>query len=142
MLVRLLYASRAVEPIQNPTVDAILDTSRSNNREHGITGILCYSDDLFVQVLEGCRDKVGDLFANIMRDPRHHQVRLLHYEEIRERRFGAWNMGQVNASKVNPSLLLKYSEKAELSPFDCSGLATLALLDELIATASVVNRCN
>ncbi len=140
MLVRLLYASRALQPVQPPTVDAILDIARSNNRENGITGILCYSDDLFVQVLEGCRDEVSELFVKIARDSRHHQVRLLHYEEIRERRFGAWNMGQVNVSKVNPSLLLKYAKRAELNPFDCSGLATMALLDELIATASVVNR--
>lgn len=142
MLVRLLYASRAVPPIQQQTIDAILETSRLNNREHGITGILCYSDDLYVQVLEGSRDEVSKLLANIMRDPRHHEVRLLHFEEIRERRFGAWNMGQVNAAKINPSLLLKYAESAELNPFVSTGHATLALLDELIATASVVNRCS
>jgi hypothetical protein len=49
-------------------------------------------------------------------------------------------MGQVNIAKVNPTLLLKYSERAELNPFSCSGQASMALLDELIATASVVSR--
>jgi len=142
MLVRLLYASRAASPLSNETVESILDTSRINNRNRGITGILCYSDDLFIQVLEGSRDNVCDLYNTIANDKRHQQVRILHFEEIRERRFGAWNMGQVNIAKINPSLLLKYSEKAELNPFNCSGLASLALLDELIATASVVNRCN
>ena len=142
MLVRLLYASRAAAPLSNSTIDSILDTSRANNRSRGITGILCYSEDLFIQVLEGSRDAVCELYNTIIQDARHKQVRIPHYEEIRERRFGAWNMGQVNISKINPSLLLKYSEKPELNPFDCSGLASLALLDELIATASVVNRCN
>jgi len=47
---------------------------------------------------------------------------------------------QVNAAKVNPSLLLKYAERAELDPFIGSGRAAMALLDELIATASVVSR--
>ena len=49
-------------------------------------------------------------------------------------------MGQVNIAKVNPSLLLKYAEKAVLNPFTSSGKASMALLDELIATASVLNR--
>ena len=51
-------------------------------------------------------------------------------------------MGQVNIAKVNPALLLKYSEKAVLNPFTCSGHASMALLDELAATASVVSRGN
>jgi len=142
MLVRLLYASRAVSPLSTSTIESILDTSRTNNRGRGITGILCYSDDLFIQVLEGGRDNVCELYNTIVKDTRHEQVRILHFEEIRERRFGAWNMGQVNISKINPSLLLKYSEKPELNPFNCTGMASMALLDELIATASVVNRCN
>ena len=67
-------------------------------------------------------------------------MRILSFEEIRERRFGSWTMGQVNLAKVNPSLLLKYGERAALSPFDCSGHATMALLEELIETSLVVNR--
>jgi len=142
MLVRLLYASRAAAPLLNTTIDSILEQSRNNNRGRGITGILCYNDDLFIQVLEGSRDTVCDLYNTIVKDPRHHEVRILHFEEIRERRFGAWIMGQVNISRINSSLLLKYSEKPELNPFNCSGEASLALLYELIATASVVNRTN
>ena len=75
-----------------------------------------------------------------MRDNRHAHVCILSYEEIRERRFGGWTMGQVNIAKVNASLLLKYSETPAVDPFGCSGRATMALLDELVATASIVNR--
>ena len=140
MLVRLLYASLATHKLSATDIDKILEQSRSNNRANGITGILCYSDDLFIQVLEGGRDAVNQLYNAIVRDPRHSQVCILHFEEIGERRFGAWNMGQVNIAKVNPSLLLKYSESAKLNPFACSGKASMALLDELIASAAVVSR--
>lgn len=140
MLVRLLYASRATAPFSTAIVDSILEQSRKNNPSQGITGILCFSDDLFIQVLEGGRDEVCELYNKIVRDDRHCDVRILTYEEISERRFGGWSMGQVNIAKINPSLLLKYSEKAVLNPFTCSGLASMALLDELIATASVVSR--
>jgi hypothetical protein len=49
-------------------------------------------------------------------------------------------MGQVNLTKVNPSLLLKYSDKPVLDPFTVSGRASMALLEELIATAQIVGR--
>jgi hypothetical protein len=140
MLVRLLYASRATQPQNVSVYDSILEQSRTHNPQLGITGILCYSDNVFIQVLEGGRDEVCELYNTIARDRRHQEVRILSFEEIRERRFGAWTMGQVNLAKVNPSLLLKYGERAELNPFACSGTATLALLDELIATAQVASR--
>lgn len=140
MLVRLLYASRATQAPSAAVVDSILAQSRQRNPERGITGILCYSDDIFLQVLEGARDEVCETFNSIVRDPRHVNVRLLKFEEIGERRFGGWTMGQVNMAKVNPSLLLKYAAKPVLDPFSLPGNASLALLEELIATASVLGR--
>jgi Sensors of blue-light using FAD len=140
MLVRLLYASRAAAPLTTPILDSIMEQSRENNPRQGITGLLCFSGDIFIQVLEGGRDAICELFNTIVRDNRHLNVRILIYEEIAERRFGGWTMGQVNIAKVNSSLLLKHSEKAELNPFGCSGHASMALLDELVATAAVVSR--
>jgi Sensors of blue-light using FAD len=140
MLVRLLYASRAAKALNAKTVATILAACQRNNPAHGITGVLCYSDQIFLQVLEGGRDAVCDTFNTIVRDTRHEQVRLLSFEEISERRFGGWSMGQVNIEKVNSSLLMKYAEKAELNPFAVSGKVSMALLEELIATASVLGR--
>ena len=83
---------------------------------------------------------VSDLFGHIQKDPRHKDVALLHYEEIEERRFGGWTMGQVNLQKLNHSILLKYSEKPELDPYSVSGRVSLALLEELMATAAIIGR--
>ena len=140
MLVRLLYASRAAAPLTASVVESILAQSRQHNPRLGITGILCYSNDLFLQVLEGGRDEVCELYNTIVRDERHDHVRILSYEEIAERRFGNWTMGHVDVTTVNPSLLLKYAELPVLNPFSCSGKASLALLDELLATAAVIGR--
>jgi hypothetical protein len=140
MLVRCLYASRAAKPLVSAVLDSILEQSSVNNPARGITGLLCYTDDLFVQVIEGGRDPVCELFNSILRDDRHVGVRLLAYEEIGERRFGNWSMGKVDIRDVNPALLLKYSEKAALDPFATSGRATLALLEELVATGAIVGR--
>ena len=93
-----------------------------------------------MQVLEGGRDTVNALYNAIVRDGRHHDVMVLHYEEITERRFSGWTMGQVNLARINPSIVLKYSDRPVLDPFSVSGRASLAMLEELIATASIVGR--
>jgi hypothetical protein len=139
MLVRLLYASRAVDPATN-SIDEILTKSRQYNPSSGITGILCYGGGIFLQAIEGGRMAVSDLYGHIQKDPRHKDVVLLHYEEISERRFGGWTMGQVNMSKINASILLKYAERPELDPYSVSGKVSLALLEELMATASIIGR--
>ena len=140
MLVRLLYASRSVKPIGPDDIDSILTQSRKHNPELGITGILCQSGDVFMQVLEGGRMAVNHLYTQIVRAQRHSDVAVLHFEEIAERRFAGWTMGQVNLAKVNPSTLLKYSEKPTLDPYSMSGRVSLALLEELIATAQIIGR--
>ena len=88
----------------------------------------------------GSRKNVSEVYNRIAADPRHSEVQILIFEEIPERRFANWTMGQVNLAKVNASLLLKYSETPTIDPFACSGRATLALLDELIANGAVIWR--
>ena len=138
MLVRLMYASRAAAAVDHDELLAILRQSKGNNPALGITGLLCYSDGIFIQALEGGRNAVNRLYNQIAADPRHNDVLLLSYEEIGERRFAGWAMGQVNMSRLNPALLLKYSATAELDPYSVSGKVSLALFDELVATASVM----
>jgi hypothetical protein len=140
MLVRLLYASRAAEPVTAELVDSILRSSHEHNPKLGITGVLCYGGDVYMQVLEGGRSAVNNLYNTIVRDSRHREVMLLKYGEIAERRFAGWTMGHVNLKKINPSLLLKHSELPELDPFAVTGGASMALLEDLMATASVLGR--
>ncbi len=142
MLVRLLYASRAAGPVAPEAIEAILAQSRAHNPALGITGVLCQSGEVFMQVLEGGRDAVNRLYNQIVRDERHRDVVLLHYEEVAERAFPGWTMGQVNLARVNPSTLLKYGEKPVLDPYAISGRAAMALLQELIASAQVIGRAS
>ena len=138
MLVRLMYASRATETVRPEMLNAILKKSTHNNPAVGVTGVLCFSGDIFLQVLEGGRAQVSRLYNRIAQDPRHQDVVLLSYDEIDERSFAGWAMGQVNMSRLNPALLLKYSEAAVLDPYAVSGKVSMALFNELVATASVM----
>ena len=140
MLVRLLYASRAAQPVSGEVIDSILAQSRRHNPELGITGVLCQSGDMFMQLLEGGRMAVNRLYVQIVRDERHRDVVLLHYEEVSERRYAGWTMGQVNLAKISPTTLLKYSETPKLDPYALPGAVSMALLDELVATAQIIGR--
>ena len=139
MLVRLMYASRAAESVDADALAAILKRSKENNPKVGVTGVLCFcfNAGIFLQVLEGGRNAVSGLYNRISGDARHRDVALLSYEEIGERSFSSWSMGQVNMGRLNPALLLKYSESATLDPYAVSGKASLALFNELVATASI-----
>ena len=139
MLVRLLYASRAVDTSPE-AIESILHQSRDHNPGTGVTGVLCYGGGIFLQAIEGGRMAISALYGHIQRDPRHKDVVLLNYEEISERRFAGWTMGEVNMTRINASILLKYAEKPELDPYSVSGTVSLALLEELMATASIIGR--
>jgi len=139
MLVRLLYVSRATDKDAR-AIESILDQSRHHNVSNGITGVLCYGGGIFLQAIEGGRAAVNTLYNHIVSDKRHTDVVLLHYQEITERRFGGWTMGQVNLAKLNTSIVLKYSERPEFDPYAVSGAVSLALLEELMATASIIGR--
>jgi hypothetical protein len=137
MLVRLMYASRSSTEVNQVELQAILKKSKANNPGLGVTGVLCFSSGIFLQVLEGGRLAVSQLYNRIASDKRHHDVVLLSYQEIEERSFSCWSMGQVNLSSLNPGVLMKYSETATLDPYSVSGAASMALFNELVATASI-----
>jgi hypothetical protein len=140
MLVRLLYASRASDTMTAESLALIMKQSKTNNAKSGITGVLCLSEGIFLQVLEGGRSAVSQLYNRIAGDARHRDVVLLHYQEINERRFAGWSMGEVNMARLNPALLLKYSETATLDPYAVSGAVSMALFEELVATAAVMGK--
>ncbi len=140
MLVRLLYSSEAAGPVSSKLLDDILSQSRRHNPELGVTGMLCVADATFIQVLEGGRDEVCEIYNAIVRYARHQKIRLLSYEEISERKFGAWTMAHVQANKINPAVVLKYFKRAKFDPNEASGHATMALLHELVASAAIGSR--
>lgn len=140
MLVRLLYASRAREPFETDMLDTIAAVSVERNPQLGITGVLCYGDGCFLQALEGDRDAVSRLYHRIAVDPRHHDLTLLHYQEIVAREFAGWAMGHVNTGRVNAATLLKFFPQAAFDPYRIGGEAALALLGDLIAGAAIVAR--
>jgi hypothetical protein len=131
MLVRVLYASRAVGPQTTTVTSSILTTAKAYNRKHQITGVLCQGDGLYLQVLEGERSVVNRLYATIISDLRHKDVEMLHLEEITQRRFPDWSMALVNLSDNDPMVQMQHPE---FDPFSASGTFMMMFIDELISS--------
>ena len=92
-LVQLVYASRMPSRLPLSEILAIIRAAQHRNAERGITGVMSFGEDCFLQVLEGPRDAVNRLYATLIADPRHTDLTILGYEEITTRRFAEWSMG-------------------------------------------------
>ena len=140
MLVRLIYASRACEPITDKLLDDIVRAARKHNPANGITGVLTHSGEVFLQALEGGREQVNLLYDRLMRDPRHADLTILDYSEIDARQYPNWSMGRGKLDRVNLTLLLKYSPLPVLDPYCMPGKSVAHLLQELVQSASFICR--
>ena len=90
----LVYNSIAdPRDIDEADLMGILAASRQHNQLRGITGFLLYHRGEFVQLLEGERDTVRQVYFDyIVRDPRHTNVKLCWDFEIEQRSFRDWSM--------------------------------------------------
>ena len=95
MYYQLVYRSIALNTSKDVVRD-ILGSSRKNNPGSGITGCLIFRDNFYLQILEGQREAVKELFYTIEDDNRHEKIELLHQGECSERIFNDWNMAFVD----------------------------------------------
>ena len=91
----IIYVSLATRDMAQAELLALLDASRARNEAHGITGLLMYHRQEFLQLLEGERDEVEALFNTIHDDARHQQVYTLWEGPVTARSFDRWAMGFV-----------------------------------------------
>jgi hypothetical protein len=88
----IIYMSTAAVPFSPDELKALLEVSRRNNAALGITGLLLYKDEHFLQVIEGEKTVVEKLFARISCDHRHTHILELFREETPARDFPDWSM--------------------------------------------------
>ncbi len=135
MQIRLLYVSRAVGPQTSTVTATVLGQARGHNGTHGITGVLCQGQGLYLQVLEGPRAAVNELYARIVTDRRHTQVQLLQLEEITNRRYPQWSMALVDLSDRDAMVQMGHPE---FDPFSASGALVMTLVGELVAAGRAI----
>lgn len=90
---QIIYLSQTRDRLSEADLEAILSTARKNNKAQNVTGMLLYSGNTFLQVLEGPRKVVDDIYDRIFLDERHARVRMLRAKDVETREFDDWSMG-------------------------------------------------
>ncbi|MEO1006996.1 MAG: BLUF domain-containing protein [Planctomycetota bacterium] len=115
-LFHLTYVShRATGVTDDDVIDGIVLPAMAKNYRLGVTGCLWFGRERFVQVLEGERATVEDLFDAIRVDERHYSVDLLGTEPIAERNFARFSMRTI-ASDAPESIATLIREASERPP--------------------------
>lgn len=128
-MIQIAYLSFATPTFKMDTdrhISNILNKARDNNARHNITGQLIYRAGIFVQLLEGDKEKVQRLFGAIVLDRANHEnIRVLLNQDLKERIFPDWSMAYRNLDNaaldlVNSVLpwrnLTRFSENGDAVP--------------------------
>jgi hypothetical protein len=77
---------------------SLLQQCMKNNARNGVTGMMLYGNETFLQALEGAEEVVDPLIEAIRRDPRHIDMQVLHRRPIQQREYSDWSMGFMRVS--------------------------------------------
>jgi len=110
MLVKTIYISRSTGPQTSTMTGSILKTALVFNRVNQVTGVLCQGQGFFIQVLEGERTVINQLYGRIVRDSRHKDVEMVCFEEISQRQFKDWSMALIDLSDTDPMVVMQHPE--------------------------------
>jgi hypothetical protein len=119
-LIQIIYVSRSTFPPLpaergiEPSVGRILTQSRRNNAARGLVGALYFGDGCFFQCLEGREAEVDRLYATLLEDPRHTDLKVLSRRAIERTGFATWSMKYVPLDAQMKELL----RQRGLSAFD------------------------
>jgi hypothetical protein len=140
-LMRLIYVSEPSAGYNTRAVsDNVIDKARELNQIDGITGMLMVSESHFIQVIEGESARLSACFSRIQHDARHQKIEIMEAVEVHERHFADWSMFYGDMSKLEPSLMKRFSRGAVFDPREMNALSLLLFLSS--ATASLTFQSN
>jgi len=135
-LIRLMYCSKPAPSFQPGHIKEILHLARERNQAACVTGALVFHRKWFLQVIEGSRGAVTELFLRIARDPRHEQVHLMECVDVHERHFGEWNMAYCADTDAMRGTVLRFAGTSEFAPTEMSATSALRLMAAITGAAS------
>lgn len=143
-LVQIVYVSRSTfttMPAElgiEPSVARILAQSRVNNARRDLVGALYFGDGCFFQCLEGHAAEVERLYAALLRDPRHTDLKVLVRRPIERTSFATWAMKYVPLDAEMKGLLRELG-LATFDPYRFDQAAVARVL-ELLGTGRNLDR--
>lgn len=112
-MIRLIYVSELAESLSLTDIQNIWSTSIRNNKLTDIHGLLLFKNNNFLQVLEGDREILTQLFFKLKNDKRHRKIKLLGEEDITHFEFTPWFMGYIMSNEQVNQILKKHISKSK-----------------------------
>ncbi len=98
---QIIYVSGAATPFSRQDLRSLARFAAERNERLGVTGLLLYGNQRFMQVLEGDIETVGGIFEVIRNDPRHYGVFVLSRRFILFRQFADWSMRLAGPGEIS-----------------------------------------
>lgn len=131
ILVSMTYASRANPNVSAEDFNEILQQAQENNAANGITGMLTFNKDYFLQTIEGPRAQINRLLYGLIADERHYDLQIIETRELKHREWSKWSMNYASPTEANAAVYLKYSTTIGFNPYLLSADAANDLMREL-----------
>ncbi len=96
-----IYQSKAADNLKPSDIDAILASAKAYNKESGITGVLLYDENSFLQFIEGPKAALIKAYQRIKSASQHHAIFELANEPSEKKYFQAWDMGFCKTTHSN-----------------------------------------
>ena len=132
----IIYISTRAAGISDQVIiDDIVLPAGMKNRRLEITGCLWYSKNRFLQILEGPREPVEDVYAQILRDERHHTITTVSSSPITSRSFKRWGMRSLTGNEEHAieELINEYAPNFNRQRPELSVPPNQSLLDQIRA---------
>lgn len=115
---KLVYLSHAT-PSFNEKVDLpeILEKSRKNNTGVNVSGLLLYTNGLFIQLLEGEEKDVNKTYTKIVKDHRHSDAVIIAKKTEEERSFENWSMGYIAPTESEINEMESFVKETDFEEF-------------------------
>jgi hypothetical protein len=118
----IAYLSNLSRQLSKEELFALATYASENNKKKEICGILLYSGNKFLQVLQGEEAAVKALYEKIARDSRHRNVTVIIESHSMAKEFGNWSMAfkdlTLDERALHPELSNFFEAKGEEKPLD------------------------
>lgn len=114
----LIYISTATHSLNDDELKEILVKSQENNLRDGLTGMLLYGEETFVQLLEGDADVLNRTYGRIKNDKRHKHLSKLDEGSNDQRLFPDWSMGYKILSSHDMPAIKGYVDSSGTKEWD------------------------
>ncbi len=116
-LSRMLYVSRSrIDTSDHATMKALVEKAAANNTRERITGVLTWSEDAFLQMVEGPRAALCELLWRLNKDERHTDLLLIEFRPAAGRTTQTWSMAAPNPSSRAGLADLTYDRIRTMTP--------------------------